>query len=486
MPDINKGYTFTDKSTDWASNKETAIRLNKMLDDAKINLVAGTNITITPTPNGPSIAASGAGDVFNVKDFGATGDGSTNDLPAFNAAANAMLSAGGGCIVIPAGAYNLSGAWTITKTTNSQSVCIRGYGCGVTKLHFNTASNGIEIIGTVNQTEGATTSNVDTVEDLSICASQAGTYKALKIVGKNTNSSSIGCLVRRISIEGYTKPSPSTSQYWDTGIHLVDCGNAAISNIRSNSAANQGDGILLESSNAQTICDLSHVNIQGHDFGLRVIGDNSYEGVTVYACTFVAVNTGVFWNTDSGEEQLNITDCHINPRVSYIVVKNCERVWVTNLNGLIDQRRGAAPTITAGSFVVARRYKIKTVGTTDFTAIGASANTVGVSFVATGVGAGTGDAYQTASIDIRGSCRQSKVTHSCIVGSAEDYAIICQSNLTSFVDNCMLGHNTGIFLDSGSDLGIVTGNQLYNSTGTARAGTCVQDNGSGNQVFNNY
>jgi hypothetical protein len=61
MSDINKGYTFTDKSTDWASNKETAIRLNKMLDDAKINLVAGTNITITPTPNGPSIAATGGG-----------------------------------------------------------------------------------------------------------------------------------------------------------------------------------------------------------------------------------------------------------------------------------------------------------------------------------------------------------------------------------------------------------------------------------------
>lgn len=59
MSDIKKGYTFTDKSTDWVSNKETAIRLNKMLDDAKLNLVAGTNVSITPTPNGPSIAATG-------------------------------------------------------------------------------------------------------------------------------------------------------------------------------------------------------------------------------------------------------------------------------------------------------------------------------------------------------------------------------------------------------------------------------------------
>lgn len=47
---------------------------------------------------------------------------------------------------------------------------------------------------------------------------------------------------------------------------------------------------------------------------------------------------------------------------------------------------------TAGAFVVGRRYKIVTVGTTDFTSIGASANTVGVVFTATGVGTGTGTA----------------------------------------------------------------------------------------------
>jgi hypothetical protein len=47
---------------------------------------------------------------------------------------------------------------------------------------------------------------------------------------------------------------------------------------------------------------------------------------------------------------------------------------------------------TAGSFVVGGRYIIKSVGTTDFTLIGAASNTVGISFVATGVGSGTGTA----------------------------------------------------------------------------------------------
>jgi hypothetical protein len=47
---------------------------------------------------------------------------------------------------------------------------------------------------------------------------------------------------------------------------------------------------------------------------------------------------------------------------------------------------------TAGSFNVGTSYTIKTIGTTDFTLIGAASNTVGVVFTATGVGSGTGTA----------------------------------------------------------------------------------------------
>ena len=50
--------------------------------------------------------------------------------------------------------------------------------------------------------------------------------------------------------------------------------------------------------------------------------------------------------------------------------------------------------VTAGSFIIGRQYTIKTVGsTTSWTAIGASAATIGVTFTATGIGSGNGDAY---------------------------------------------------------------------------------------------
>lgn len=61
----------------------------------------------------------------------------------------------------------------------------------------------------------------------------------------------------------------------------------------------------------------------------------------------------------------------------------------TNANVLTST---AGATVNAGSFVVGTQYTIATVGTTDFTAIGASSNTVGVVFTATGVGSGSGTA----------------------------------------------------------------------------------------------
>ena len=54
---------------------------------------------------------------------------------------------------------------------------------------------------------------------------------------------------------------------------------------------------------------------------------------------------------------------------------------------------GTAPRV-AGTLTVGFVYEIQTLGTTDFTLIGAATNTVGASFQATGVGAGTGTAGQ--------------------------------------------------------------------------------------------
>ncbi|TML32209.1 MAG: carbohydrate-binding protein [Actinobacteria bacterium] len=57
-----------------------------------------------------SAATSPAASVFNVRTFGATGDGITNDTPAVNAAIAAANGAGGGTVEFPAGTYLAGGS----------------------------------------------------------------------------------------------------------------------------------------------------------------------------------------------------------------------------------------------------------------------------------------------------------------------------------------------------------------------------------------
>ena len=68
---------------------------------------------------------------------------------------------------------------------------------------------------------------------------------------------------------------------------------------------------------------------------------------------------------------------------------------ITNFHPTTFTGSIAEATITAGSFVIGQTYQIKTVGTTNFVTIGASASTIDVVFTATGAGTGDGDAYLT-------------------------------------------------------------------------------------------
>jgi hypothetical protein len=72
------------------------------------------------------------------------------------------------------------------------------------------------------------------------------------------------------------------------------------------------------------------------------------------------------------------------------------------LNTNVYVYRKDSTAFTAGYFVSGQTYTITEVGTTNFTAIGAVENSVGITFVATGVGTGTGTAtrvtYQQAAV----------------------------------------------------------------------------------------
>lgn len=184
MSDITTGYTWSDDKANWENNEATSIRLNKMMDDADVNILAGANVTVTRSSAGITIASSsgagtvtsvaatvpsifsiagspittsgtlamtysgtalpqanggtgqttlGAGtvtttgtgavaislssrfsQVFNVKDYGALGNGSTNDRTAISNADTDAVAVGG-VLFFPAGTYNIATSLTISS-----------------------------------------------------------------------------------------------------------------------------------------------------------------------------------------------------------------------------------------------------------------------------------------------------------------------------------------------------------------------------------
>lgn len=70
------------------------------------------------------------GAVYNVRDYGAAGDGWTNDSPAIQAAINAAAKAGGGVVYLPAARYAIHSTLRVT----SSNTVIKGAGKGSTIL----------------------------------------------------------------------------------------------------------------------------------------------------------------------------------------------------------------------------------------------------------------------------------------------------------------------------------------------------------------
>ena len=107
-----------------------------------------TNVQSIIADNIPSATFTTSGivkqTVYNVRDYGATGDGSTNDTAAINSAITAA-AVNGGTVYLPAGTYHCTGNINVAS-----GICLYGDGYGSVILSGPTA--GLEINGVNNVT----------------------------------------------------------------------------------------------------------------------------------------------------------------------------------------------------------------------------------------------------------------------------------------------------------------------------------------------
>jgi len=141
----------------------------------------------------------------------------------------------------------------------------------------------------------------------------------------------------------------------------------------------------------------------------------------------------------------------------------------------------AGVTVTAGSFVTGRVYTISAVGNTSFTAIGAASNTVGVVFTATGPGTGTGTASFTGNNVTSAGNFASGQSYTIVTVGTTDFTAIGAANNTIGTVFTATGPGTGTGTAgwSGTVTG-VTGTVTGGSSGTAGSGAVftIQKTGS--------
>lgn len=131
------------------------------------------------------------------------------------------------------------------------------------------------------------------------------------------------------------------------------------------------------SASRSTVLGQDHNELFGYGSGLLVSGgtDNTCFGA---GCMTSTVAGG--YNTAVGSSALHLATGFGNVAIGYSAAYNSI----------------AGAVASAGSLTTNRSYVIVSLGSTDFTLIGAASNTVGLHFVATGAGAGSGTAAFTS------------------------------------------------------------------------------------------
>lgn len=179
----------------------------------------------------------------------------------------------------------------------------------------------------------------------------------------------------------------------------------------------------------------------------------------------LAANTTGNFNVGVGGYSLYVsTTASNNTAIGYSAHQNsllANRNVAIGTNAMVS----AGAVQTAGSFFSGLTYTIVSIGTTDFTAIGAASNTVGLVFACTGAGSGTGTAAPDASIN-----------------TAVGYNAL---TLASGYGNTAIGYNSLNASTSGiNNVGLGTGTLQSNTTGSynlAIGGNALQSNTTGTE-----
>lgn len=244
--------------------------------------------------------------LIDVKDFGAIGDGVTDDTASIQAATT-YIAARGGCLYFPKGTYLLTGQITATYAAATQVSC-RFYGesQATTTLKWTTAASGF-LINMVSQTQSVH------FADLSLTTTQQNQGTAIKV----TQTDPLGLFAmssfENITIRGYS--NNLGVDWWARGVHMYDASGTSFVGVTifgGGGTGTSGEGLKFEGSGTDAAHYSIYHNIDKSTFnslGYGIIYATYAQGITASQCNFQNGYIGVWLPSGSvGHAQLNLND----------------------------------------------------------------------------------------------------------------------------------------------------------------------------------
>lgn len=334
------------------------------LQNANAVNITGGSISGLTNPVSPSQAAtksyvdgvvSSSGPVFNVRAYGATGDGATDDTAAINSAFAALnlLAANGhrGALYFPRGVYAVNSALTFSVGSgdptyfNKGGFTLRGDGPGVSTLKFTATATGVTISVPSPQQQGIDNYEPITVEDIAITTSVVNSGTALTISGAVSDQAGRHAIVRNVIVStwGLEKTGPVVAQQWANGIVIRNCSNASVIDTNlvgvlenSGSATNGSNiGIFYEVTPGYSaaLFKVSNCQLYAWHKGIAAGGAGaSLEGVYLTDTDCINCNYGVYWDSTNVEEDLKISGGHMACFLGNVYVNKCYRAFINDMN----------------------------------------------------------------------------------------------------------------------------------------------------------
>lgn len=248
-------------------------------------------------------------DVFNVKDYGAYGNGTNDDYASVNAAVQAA-AASGGCVYFPQGKYRIN--TLITVALGANDVVFRGDGDATVLQMYGVG------LFSITQNLATTCSFLN----LRITANAAG-QTAVKLVGpasQNPHSTMM------LYMDGVTIKRGTTS--FSKGVELSYIYNAVINNCMLDSEPRNGIGIDILG--ISTNLAISNCNINGWNRGISC--EVYTEGISISNTVIVNVLYGAYCKVAYNVLRCTgfyLSNVHIDARNT-----NCECVHLENWEGV--------------------------------------------------------------------------------------------------------------------------------------------------------